>query len=110
MPFARSLGRWAMTALVINCVIGSGIFGIPSELTRLVGWMSPVAMIAGALAQLPIIAATAEVASQFREPGGAYLYTRTVFGRFAGIQVGWFSLLAPIAGVAANASLFVTYF
>jgi amino acid transporter len=98
-----------MTALVINCVIGSGIFGIPSELTRLVGWMSPLAMIAGAVAQFPLIAATAEVASQFCEPGGAYLYARTLFGRFAGIQVGWFSLLAPIAGVAANAGLFVTY-
>lgn len=109
MPFARSLGRWAMTALVINCVIGSGVFGVPSELTRLVGWLSPVAMIAGALAQLPIMASTAEVASQFSEPGGAYLYVRTVFGRFAGIQVGWFSLLAPVAGVAANAVLFVTY-
>lgn len=98
-----------MTALVINCVIGSGIFGSPSELTRLVGWLSPVAMAAGALVQLPIIASTAEVASQFSAPGGAYLYARTVFGRFAAIQVGWFSLLAPIAGVAANADLFVTY-
>jgi hypothetical protein len=98
-----------MTALVINCVVGSGIFGIPSELTRLVGWLSPLAMIAGVLAQLPLIASTAEVASQFSQPGGAYLYARTLFGRFAGIQVGWFSLLAPIAGVAANAGLFVTY-
>ena len=61
-----------MTALVINCVIGSGVFGVPSELTRLVGWLSPVAMIAGALAQLPIMASTAEVASQFSEPGAHY--------------------------------------
>lgn len=98
-----------MTALVINCVIGSGVFGVPSELARLVGWMSPLAMIVGAVAQVPIIASTAEVSSQFSEPGGAYLYARTVFGRFAGIQVGWFSLLAPVAGVAANADLFVTY-
>jgi len=109
MPFTRSLGRWAMTALVINCVIGSGIFAIPSELTRLVGWLSPLAIVAGALVQIPIIASIAEVSSQFTEPGGAYLYARTVFGRFAGLQVGWFSLLAPIAGVAANAGLFVAY-
>jgi amino acid transporter len=34
MAFVRSIGRWAMTALVINCIIGSGIFGLPSELTR----------------------------------------------------------------------------
>jgi len=98
-----------MTALVINCVIGSGIFGIPSELAQLVGWASPLAMVAGAAAQIPIIASAAEVSSQFSEPGGAYLYVRTAFGRFAGIQVGWFSLMAPIAGVAANADLFITY-
>src|SRR5262249_15123493 len=67
------------------------------------------AMVAGALVQIPIIASTAEVSSQFTELGGAYLYVRKVFGRFAGIQVGWFSLLAPVAGVAANAALFVTY-
>jgi hypothetical protein len=26
-----------MTAVIINCGIGSGIFGLPSELTRLLG-------------------------------------------------------------------------
>lgn len=109
MPFARSLGRWAMTALVINCIVGSGIFGIPSELAQLVGWWSPLAMVAGGLAQIPMIASSAEVASQFSEPGGAYLYARTAYGPFAAIQVGWFSLMAPLAGVAANADLFVTY-
>src|SRR5262249_44583391 len=41
--------------------------------------------------------------------GGAYLYTRTAFGRFVGMQVGWFSILAPIGGGAANASLFMIY-
>ena len=35
MTFVRSIGRWTMTALVINCIIGTGIFGLPGELTRL---------------------------------------------------------------------------
>ena len=48
----------------------------------------------------------AEVASRFNEPGGAYLYSRTAFGRFAGIQVGWFSWLAPMGTSAAAANLF----
>ena len=37
MTFVRSIGRWTMTALVINCIIGIGIFGLPGELTRLLG-------------------------------------------------------------------------
>ena len=50
MALVRSIGRWAMTALVINCIIGGGIFGLPSELTRLLGRASPFAMIFAALA------------------------------------------------------------
>jgi len=109
MGFVRSIGRWAMTGLVINCIIGSGIFGVPGELNRLLGRASPVAMILAAFIMACIMAPAAEVASQFSEPGGAYLYARTAFGRFVGMQVGWFSLLAIIAAAAANANLFVVY-
>jgi amino acid transporter len=34
-----------MTGLVINSIVGSGIFGVPSELTRLLGRASPIAMV-----------------------------------------------------------------
>ena len=109
MSFVRSLGRWAMTGLVLNCIIGSGIFGLPGELNRLLGRASPAAMIFAVIPVACIMAVMAEVASQFTEPGGAYLYARTVFGRFIGLQVGWFSLFSIIAAAAANANLFVVY-
>jgi len=98
-----------MTALVINSIIGSGIFGIPSELTRLLGRASPIAMAVAALVMALIMLCVAEVASQFSEPGGPYLYVRTTFGRFAGMQLGWFHLLSTIGGGAANAALFMIY-
>jgi basic amino acid/polyamine antiporter, APA family len=98
-----------MTGLVINGIIGSGIFGIPSELARLLGRASPLAMILGALAAAIIMSCFVEVASQFREHGGVYLYARTAFGRFAGIQVGWFYALSFLAAGAACANLFVMY-
>jgi amino acid transporter len=110
MGFVRSIGRWTMTALVINCIIGSGIFGLPGELTRLLGRASPFAMIFAALGMAVIMACIAEVASQFSEPGGAYLYVRTAFGHFMGMQIGWFELLSLTAGLAAVASLFLNYF
>jgi len=37
MSLVRTIGRWAFTALVVNTIIGSGIFGIPSELNAIVG-------------------------------------------------------------------------
>lgn len=109
MGHARPIGRWKMTALVINCIIGSAIFGVPSEGIRLVGNNSPRAMLLGSLLVGIIILPITEVASQFSEAGGLYLYARTAFGRFVGLQVGWFWLLAAIGGGAAGANLFLTY-
>jgi len=98
-----------MTVLVINTIIGSAIYGVPSEIIRLVGRASPLAMLLAALAMAIIMLPVAEVASQFSEPGGMYLYARTAFGRFAGLQVGWFWLLAITGGGAAGANLFLSY-
>ncbi len=109
MPFIRSIGRWTMTALVINAIIGSGIFGLPSELTRLLGRASPLAMLVAAFAMATMILCMAEVASQFSEAGGPYLYIRAAFGRFSSIQIGWFHLLGAIGGGAASAALFASY-
>lgn len=98
-----------MTLLVINTIIGSAIYGVPSEIIRLVGRASPLAMLLAALAMAIIMLPIAEVASQFQEPGGMYLYARTAFGRFVGLQVGWFWLLAITGGGAAGANLFLNY-
>lgn len=110
MPFLRSVGRWGMTALMINCVIGSGIFGIPGELIAIVGRASPLAMLAAGLGMTIFVLCFAEVASHFSESGGPYLYVRTTFGRFPGMLVAWFSWLASVGGAAANVSLFAIYF
>src|SRR5262249_22039831 len=109
MTLVRSIGRWTMTALVINGMIGSSIFALPGVLNRLLGRASPFAVIFAAVAMAIIMACIAEVASQFSEPGGAYLYTRTAFGRFVGMQIGWFFLLAVVGTVAVCANLFVNY-
>jgi amino acid transporter len=105
----RAIGRWSLTALVVNSVIGSGVFGLPSVLAGLLGKASPVAVLfAGALTGV-IIACFAEVASQFTQAGGPYLYARVAFGRLAGIEMGWMLWLAQLAAPAANANLFVVY-
>ena len=109
MPLLRSIGRWAMTGLVINCIIGSAIFGVSEELIRLLGTASRLAVVVAAVMMVTILACVAEVASSFSEAGGAYLYVRTAFGRFVGLQVGWFWLLATLGGGAAAAVLIAEY-
>lgn len=105
----RVIGRWSLAALVVNSIIGSGIFGLPSDVARLIGRASPWAVLAAGAAAAVIMACFAEVASQFTQAGGPYLYARTAFGRLIGIEVGWMLWLARLAAPAATANLFVIY-
>ena len=105
----RAIGRWDLTALVINGVIGSSIFGMPAVLAALTGAWSPVTAILGGLGILTILLCHAEVASRFTEPGGTYLYAREAFGRAVGFQAGWLSFWIRVTSMAANLNVFVDY-
>ena len=105
----RAIGRWSLSALIVNSMIGSAVFGLPSVVASLVGAASPVAVLLAGAATAVMIACYAEVASRFAQAGGTYLYVRVAFGRFAGIQVGWLWLLAALTSRAAAANLFVIY-
>src|SRR5271157_2377764 len=105
----RAIGRWSLAALAVNSIIGSGIFGLPATVAGLLGKRSVVAVLIAGAAMGVIIACFAEVASQFSEAGGPYLYARAAFGRLMGILVGWMLYLAQTAAPAANANLFVLY-
>ena len=35
----RVIGRWSLTALMVNSIIGGSIFGLPSLLAARVGWL-----------------------------------------------------------------------
>src|SRR5213082_97893 len=105
----RAIGRWSLVALVLNSIIGSGVFGLPSLVARLVGGAAPLAYLAAAVGMGVIMACFAEVASQFREAGGPYLYARVAFGRLMGIQMGWLAWLVRLTASAAAANLFTVY-
>jgi len=105
----RAIGRWSIAALVVNCIIGSGVFGLPSVLASLLGRASIAAVLLGAAAMAIIMACFAEVASRFHETGGPYLYAQRAFGRFMGIQVAWLVWIVRLTACAANANLFVIY-
>src|SRR5438552_1101402 len=105
----RAIGRWDLTALVVNGVIGSSIFGMPSVLAGLTGAWSPVTALLGGLGILAIVLCHAEVASRFSEAGGTYLYGREAFGRAVGFQAGWLSFWIRVTSMGANLTVFVDY-
>ncbi len=105
----RAIGRWSLVALTVNSILGSGIFGLPSQIADKVGRMSPWAVLLAGAAMGVIIACYGEVASQFSGTGGTYIYCRAAFGRFTGLQVGWMLMLSRLTACAANANLLVIY-
>jgi basic amino acid/polyamine antiporter, APA family len=94
---------------MINCIIGSGVFGLPSVIAGTLGNASPFAWLFAAAATGLVMACFAEVASRFDQSGGVYLYTRAAFGRTFGIAIVWLGWLARLTAAAANANLFVLY-
>lgn len=105
----KALGRWDLTALVVNTVIGGGIFGLPMLVAGLLGSASLIGYIVAAAAIGVIVLCFAEVSAQFRSAGGPYLYAREAFGPFVGLQVGWITWLMRISAAGASANLFVMY-
>ena len=105
----RTIGRWSLTALMINSIIGGGIFGLPSLLAAKLGGLSPLSCLGAGLGVLVIAGCIAEVSSHYEETGGLYLYARNALGRFAGLLVAWLTWLTRIAAPAAVADLFCTY-
>jgi len=96
-------------ALIINTMIGASIFGLPALIAARLGRWSPIGFLVAFVGITIIAACMAEVASQFREAGGPYLYARMAFGRFLAIQNGWLTWLSRIAAVSAVANLFIIY-
>jgi amino acid transporter len=105
----RGLRRGDLVALVINSVVGAGIFGLPSQVYALAGTYSLAAYGVAAVAIGLVVLCFAEVGSRFGATGGPYLYTRVAFGPLIGFQVGWLVWISRIAGSASLTNLFVSY-
>lgn len=105
----RAIGRWSLVALVLNTIIGTGVFILPGTLGGMLGWASVLAWIVAAGFTAAMILCFAEVASRFTGAGGAYLYAQHAFGRFVGIQMGWMGYFVRCITAAVQANLFVTY-
>jgi APA family basic amino acid/polyamine antiporter len=105
----RAIGRWDFTAAIINGVIGSGIFSLPSVLAGLTGPWSPLIFVLAGLGMLTMLLCMAEVASRFTEAGGPYLYVREAFGRDTGFQAGWLTFFIRATSAAAALNVFTDY-
>jgi APA family basic amino acid/polyamine antiporter len=86
----RSLGPWALTAMGIGAIIGTGIFvltGVASA-TRAGPSLTVSFVVAGVVSALAALC-YAEVSSKIPISGSAYTYTYATLGEFLAWIVGW---------------------
>lgn len=97
----RSLGPWALTAMGIGCIIGTGIFvltGVASA-TRAGPSLTISFVVAGIVSALAALC-YAEVSSKIPIAGSAYTYTYATLGETLAWIVGWGLVLEYALGAS----------
>lgn len=97
----RSLGPWALTAMGIGAIIGTGIFvltGVASA-TRAGPSLTLSFVVAGIVSALAALC-YAEVSSKIPISGSAYTYTYATMGEFLAWIVGWALVLEYALGAS----------
>ena len=97
----RALGKWDLTAIGVNQVIGAAIFLLPADVARLVGNWAPLMFLGVGLASLFVALCFAEVGSRFDTTGGPIGPARAAFGRFVGFEVGWMMWFSRVSSGAS---------
>lgn len=105
----RGIGRWDLTAIAINTIIGTGIFILPAGAFGVIGSFSVVAVVLCAVIVGLIVVCFSEVSSRFQDTGGMYLYAREAFGPEIGFEVGWLYWVVRVATFAANCNAMLLY-
>lgn len=108
----RGLGLMDASMIVVGSMIGSGIFIVSAESTRLVGapgWLLVVWLLGGVLTITGALCC-AELAAMWPHAGGQYVFLREAYGPSVGFLFGWSLLLIIQTGtIAAVAVAFANF-
>ena len=105
----RDIGFFGAAFLVLNAMIGAGIFALPGKVAVNAGLLSPWLFLVVGIAFLAVVLTFAELASYFRDSGGPVLYATYAFGPLAGFGTGWVLFLSRMTAFAANANVMAVY-
>jgi len=105
----RGIGAIGVALLVLNSMIGSGIFALPGLVAVQAGELSPWLFLAIGILFITVVLSFAELAGYFRESGGPVLYTTTAFGPLVGFSTGWIFYTSRMTAFAANATAMAVY-
>lgn len=109
LTLKRDIGLLGAAVLVLNGLIGAGIFALPAKMLAQLGSLSPWIFPLFGLLMLTIVWSFAELAARFPQTGGPVLYTKSAFGNLVSFQTGWLFYLARATAIAANAHVLTLY-
>lgn len=98
----RKLGYWALLALVIGNMVGSGIYLLPAQLAPL-GWNQFAGWGITTLGALALARVFAALGARLPLAGGPYAYATAAFGPLAGFTTAWAYWVMSWVGNAAVA-------
>ncbi|MCA1580693.1 MAG: amino acid permease [Acidobacteria bacterium] len=104
---ARGIGLFDATALVVGSMIGSGIFIVSAESSRVLGssgWLLAAWGIAGLLTMVAALSCS-ELAAMLPKAGGQYVFFREAYGPLVGFLFGWALFLVIQSGTIAAVSV-----
>lgn len=105
----RDIGFFGASFLVLNAMIGAGIFALPGKVAANAGLLSPWLFLVVGILFLSIVLTFAELASYYEKTGGPVIYATEAFGPLAGFSTGWVIYLSRMTAFAANANVMATY-
>lgn len=102
-PLERVIGVGGLSCSAVNCIVGSGIFGLPGIAAAMLGPAAVLAYLICAVLVGLVGLCFAEVGSRVASPGGLYGYATESFGPVVGGVAG--TLLWVANSVVPNAAV-----
>jgi amino acid transporter len=107
--YRRDMGTLGVLFIVVNGLIGAGIFGLPEVLHVAVGEFAPWLLLCGGVLVMAIVVCFAELSKLTDRSGGPQRYVADAWGDFAGFQVGWTFFIARLISQGANVLVLIAY-
>lgn len=107
--YRRDMGMFGVFFIVVNGLIGAGIFGLPEALHAAVGTFAPWLLLIGGILVMAIVVCFVELTRLTDRSGGPQRYVGDAFGAYPGFIVGWTFFAARLISQGANVLVLVAY-
>ncbi len=109
MQLKQTIGKKTLLMLVINAILGTGIFFLPAVGAAYSGSASILAWMMMSIIAIVISIYFAELVSMFPKSGGAYEFVKNAFGKSYGFVFGWMSWIVANITIAMLIVGSITY-